>query len=119
MIANRFEIRGVHLHRPPQEQLETARVNAERFHLVGDEIVVVVDAFSNPPQNTDPATMTVQEHISASEQKIADHVRGKDLEELIEIGSFIGPFVTAVATGVSTQCDEFVRLGLYRPRIRY
>ncbi len=119
MIGDKFEIRGVHPRLTLQEQLETSRRNAERFNSVGDEIVAVVDVLANADPAKNPETMTVQEHVHAAEDKLQRYLRDKDLEELIEIGAFIGPFVTAVANSPTEYCDEFVRLGLYQPRIRY
>lgn len=118
-----------------QPQLLHAKEHAARCFAVGDEIAVVVDVLSEPPLHMrdprcitpgyvppidkDPGLITAKEHIDASEEKLARYFAKRSIEEYVERGAFIGPFVTVVGAKPSQKAIEYVRIGFFVPRIRY
>lgn len=135
-FVNPFPLKGIH----PSDTLErlcseqpfdtSSQINHtradfyHRVHRVGDMPVAFVDALTglvdDVTNNTQPATAKVAEHIDTASYKIEQFLAGKDPDELVEAGCYIG--ICLVGATVSTPDfprqlaqKEIARLAIFQP----
>jgi hypothetical protein len=84
--------------------------------MVGDSPVAFVDTGDKNKAKL-PLEATVAEHIEAAECKIKEFLSGKDVEDLIEAGCYIGSCLVGETVGVkgNTVERELVRLAIFEP----